>query len=114
MQRKEQIKSKNAHRKLFKKQVLVTDQEAVDKVSSANEKLGVSLAREEAIKAAPKKTIDVLKINSKSKLRENGKRVAQALEKRRRCCRRKSEGKMRRLQSCWKGRRLRMRRGKRN
>ena len=64
--------SKSAQIKSLKKQVLVADQEAVEKVPSANEKLDISLAREETTKAASQKMIDVLKINSKSKLRRMG------------------------------------------
>ena len=64
----------------MKKQVLVADQEVVKKVSLANEKLDASLTREEVTKAAVQKTTDVLEINWKSKVRDNGKQAAQALE----------------------------------
>ena len=67
----------------MKKQVLVADQEDVKRVSSANEKLDASMAREDETKAASQKTIDVLEISSKSKMRENGKRAARLLEKER-------------------------------
>ena len=70
---KQILKAKNAQIKSLKKQVVVADQEAAKKVSSANKKLDTSLVREEATKAASQKTIGVLEINSKSKGRQKAK-----------------------------------------
>ena len=55
----------------------------MEKVSSANEKLDALLTREEVTKIASQKMIDVLDINLRSKLWENGKWAAQALENKR-------------------------------
>ena len=54
--------------------------ESKAEVSFANEKLDVSLAREEETKVASQKMIDDVAINSTSKLKENGNWSAKVLE----------------------------------
>ena len=83
------IKSLEKQVLALEKQVLVADEEATKKVTLANVKLDASLAREEATKAASQKAIDVLVTKSKSKVKDDAMRAAQALEKERNTWRKK-------------------------
>ena len=50
-------------------------------ISLENEELDASLAREDPTKAASQKTLDVLEITSKFKVRKNAKRAAPVILK---------------------------------